>query len=92
MVLLHAVSSVQGKEYLYLGPDKILDLPSLEEVDCDQGFPLDTQHLQYASAAVVPYGGADTLMLCGVSPGTFGEGCRVWREGGWELGDTTFRG
>ena len=92
MVLLQDVYSVQEKEYLYLGPDKILELPGLDEVECDQDFPLDTQHLQYASAAVVPYGGADTLMLCGTSPGTAGEGCRVWREDGWELSDTTFRG
>ena len=70
MAFLQPFNSAEGREFLYLGPDKILELPNLEEVPCDQDFPLDTQHLQYASAAVVPYGGADTLMVCGISPGT----------------------
>jgi len=71
------------QDYLYVGPDKILELPSLTEVPCEQNYPNEKR--LFSSAAVVPYGGADTLMLCEV------DNCYAWRNSGWELSDTTFR-
>jgi len=89
---VHSVP-VQEKDYLYLGPEKILELPSLAEVPCKQGFwTTGTYPHKYisATAAVVPYGGADTLMICGLTWDL--RGCYVWRQGGWELSDTLFNG
>ena len=97
LLLLQPVSSgpVQEKEYqyLYLAPDKVLELPSLAEVSCQQDCPFGPGfygHIYGASAAVVPYAGADTLMICGLSNDL--RGCYVWRQGGWELSDTLFDG
>jgi len=84
---------VQEKDYLYLGPEKILELPSLAEVPCKQGFwTTGTYPHKYisATAAVVRYDGADTLMICGLTWDL--RGCYVWRQGGWELSDTLFNG
>ena len=92
LFLLQPLSSIpaQEKKYLYLGLEKILELPSLAEVPCQQDFPYDPYIGISASAAVVPYGGADTLMVCGL---TFLDlGCYVWRQSGWELSDTLFNG
>ena len=75
----------QEKDYLYVGPDMILELPSLAKVPCEQNYP-GNENTLFSSAAVVPYGGADTLMLCEKDE------CYVWRNSGWELSDTTFRG
>ena len=81
--LLHLVNTgsvPKDKNYLYLGPKKILELPSLAELPCQQP---DDIFLNEA-AAVVPYHGADTLMRCGL------DGCHVWRQSGWEQSDTKF--
>merc|ERR1711970_1078877 len=59
--------------YLYLDKDRILQLPTFEELPCYQEFPDP-----YAEAGVVvPYEGTDTLMVCRGD-------CFVWLETGWE--------
>jgi len=97
LFLLQPVSSgpVQEKEYLYLGPDQILELPSLAQVPCEQNCPFgpwtpSSSYLSGAAAAVVPYDGVDTLMVCGIRYDL--KGCYVWRKTGWELSDTLFKG
>ena len=83
---------VQEKGYLYLGPGNVLELPSLTEVPCQQDCPFGPGTHSYISgtAAVVSYGGADTLMICGLKSDL--RGCYVWRQSGWELSDTLFNG
>ena len=83
LLLLQPAYSSPGEEeeYLYLGPNRIVELPSLAEVPCQQDFPLTNQI--WGIAAVVPYGGADSLMLCDSMVH-----CYVWRNSGWELSDT----
>ena len=96
LLLLQCVSSgpVQKKKYpyLYLGPNKVLELPSLAEISCQQDCPFGPPYdvIRGASAAVVPYAGTDTLMICGLSYDL--RGCYVWRQGGWELSDILFDG
>jgi len=96
LLLLVYVSSgpVENKEYLYLGPGQILELPSLAEVPCQQnapfGPPTVTHYVSRTAAAVVPYAGAGTLMICGLN--TILRGCYVWRKSRWELSDTLFNG
>ena len=87
LLLLQPAYSSPGEEeeYLYLGPNRIVELPSLAEVPCQQDFPLTNQI--WGIAAVVPYGGADSLMLC---ESFNSRGCYVWRNSGWELMDTLF--
>jgi len=99
ILLLQPVSSgpVQEQEYLYLGAEQILELPSLAKVSCEQNCPFgpgfwdpSVSYLSGAAAAVVPYGGVDTLMVCGLRNNL--KGCYVWRKTGWELSDTLFKG
>jgi len=97
--LLPSVTSgpVEEKRYLYLGPGrdygKILELPSLAEVPCEQHCPFGPgthNGISGTSAAVVPYDGAGTLMICGLKNNL--RGCYVWKQSGWELSDTLFNG
>ena len=95
LLLLQSVSSspVEDKGYLYLGPGHILELPSLLEVSCQQNCPFGPGTHSYVSgtaATVVPYGGAGTLMICGLKNDL--RGCYVWKKSGWELSDTLFNG
>jgi len=68
-------------DYLYLGKDTILKLPTFEEVPCQQGFPesyaKDLGHQM--TGAVVSHHGNKTLMLCGVK-----HTCFVWTSDGWK--------
>merc|ERR1719369_1245174 len=97
LLLLKPASSgpVLEKEYLYLGANKILELPSLVIFFCEQNCPFgpwtpSSSYLSGAAAAVVPYGGVDTLMVCGLRNNL--KGCYVWRKSGWELSDSLFKG
>ena len=86
ILLLSSVPS-HNKVFLYLGSDKILELPTLAEVPCKQNTPFGPgSHLYiHGTAAVVPYGGVNTLMVCGLRFDL--RGCYVWSKEGWEPSD-----
>ena len=92
VAILLLLQAVYTKEFLYLGSDKILELPSLAEVPYKQNCPFGpgTHMYIHGTAAVVPYDGADTLMVCGLKFDL--RGCYVWSKEGWELSDFLYNG
>merc|ERR1719431_2222787 len=72
--------------YLYFDHKTIFKLPSFEKLECQQDFP--PPGIMFGSAAVVPYNGTDSLMVCGGERSEYG--CYVWLQSGWKLTETEF--
>ena len=70
---------VPGEQYLYFDRETILHLPDFQQITCEQNY---TDPYDYdAVAGLLTLDGKDRLIVC---RGSYGTGCLIWTENGWQ--------